>query len=235
MVVFIIGINASSTDNTLSYDIDLSGALIGPGYPTFTLSSTLSTPTYIESIYFSSLFYYPNVINSQGSHYLNLYSGVVLSSNTNTASYSNNRYPLSSINTFVGLTAFSTSNQNNFSFYSSVDQYTITGTSGNILNRLGYSYLILYTSYCSYKSPFYEPVTHQCYSTCPDSSTSDSWSLVCLCLINNIFVDNSNCVQAVSSSPNTIVGASVGGVITIAFLSALIYLLVDRYKKRMID
>lgn len=74
--------------------------------------------------------------------------------NTTKLSFSNNHLLLSSINTFVGLTSFTFSNQNVFSLSTSIgDEHSFSVSSSSKFDQLTMTYIIASCDYCSYKSP----------------------------------------------------------------------------------
>jgi hypothetical protein len=230
VLTFISGIYAASTDGFLTYSIDLTAGIKSSTSILLTIGSIYSTPNYVYFIQVNFLVYFPAYVNSKKSLYYNLYSGKVAFEETNIGSYSNGAYPMTSINTFVGLGSFSFSNLNPLNFFTSIDNNTAMFTSAYSFNQFSFTFFSFYSNYCSYKTPFYEAVTHQCYSRCPGSSILDNNSISCLCYANNILVDNSNCVQITPSNTGTIIGFTVGATVLCLLTCSIAFVVFRKYR-----
>jgi hypothetical protein len=230
VLTFISGIHASSTDSFLTYSIDLTAGIKSSTSILLTIGSASSTPTLFYVIEVSFLVYIPAYVNSKNSLYYNLYSGKVAFEETNIGSFSNSAYPMTSINAFIGLSSFAFSSLNPLSFSTSIDNNTAMFTSAYSLNQFSFTFFSFYSNYCSYKTPFYEAVTHQCYSGCPGSSIPDNSSISCLCYVNNTRVDNSNCVQITPSNTGTIIGFTVGATILCLLICSIAFVAFRKYR-----
>ena len=121
-------------------------------------------------------------VSSAASTVYRIYDGSFAVTNSASANYASS-LEMTSINTFVGLSSFSISHLNSFSFYLSQDQPNSISVTSDVAfssqNAFTFVYLVVLSYYCDYKTPYYSDYSSTCTNTCPGSAISNETTLKC--------------------------------------------------------
>jgi hypothetical protein len=228
--VMISGITAgSATADTYSLNVQVSAFAVNSSTVQVTVSELVGSATELTRIQCVFIIYHQEFVNSQASTLYHLSSGTF-----RVSSASLTVIPISldiaNLNTFVGLSSFS-STYNTFSFYTQVNNNSISVTSDNPFganNTLTFAYLIVESNYCDYTAPYLEVGNQTCFSSCPSPSIGDDTTLTC-CY---------NCATSSSGSSlssGAIVGIIIGAIAFAIFLVLLIYFLKRWYNRKQYE
>jgi hypothetical protein len=178
--VLLGGIDVYLVDpSTATIDFTNEGILTDQSTLKLIISSKSPIPTFILSFTYIAILYNPGFLFSNVSNFVHLWNCIIQFPITGSYTYSDPAFEVASFNTYIGILSLSVSNQHSFDFSTTTANNSFTVASTTTFNYAAFSYLLIYTNYCEYKTPYFYTATQIFYDVCPSSTVSNDSTLEC--------------------------------------------------------
>jgi len=176
-----VGFDVNTTTADKIIDLKISGSYINSSYVKISFQSKSSIPVYVGFVYISWLAY--------NKGYFNRANFAAFS--TSTTSLNNSSFSITNVSNLYEpniLLAVNTLSIKGNSFlelkitFNSPNNFTFSTTNTN--TNFAFTYMMLFTYYCSYSNPYFNSNDSMCYDECPERMFGETYNLSCSNCLN---------------------------------------------------